>query len=70
MIALKIENPVVEEIFLEGFGSDKASFFQFIIDAYEKQKLLAGLDKSCKQAVLQQSGELEESTLQDLIIEL
>ena len=70
MISLKIENPVVEEIFLEGFGSDKASFFQFIVDSYEKQKFLTSLDKSCKQAILQQSGELEERTLQDLINEL
>jgi hypothetical protein len=67
MIALKIENPRVEEIFLEGFGSDKESFFRFIIDAYEKQKFLNSLDKSCKQAILQQNGELAETTLQDLI---
>ena len=70
MLSLKIENPKVEEIFLEAFGSDKASFFQFIIDAYEKQKFLTSLDKSCKQAILQQNGELEETTLQDLINEL
>jgi len=70
MLSLKIENPKVEEIFLEAFGSDKASFFQFIIDAYEKQKFLVSLDKSCKQAILQQNGELEETTLQDLINEL
>jgi hypothetical protein len=67
MLAIKIENTEVEEIFLEGFGSDKERFFQFIIDAYEKQKFLNSLDKSCKQAILQQNGELEETTLQDLI---
>ena len=67
MLALKIENPRVEEIFLEGFNSDKESFFKFIIDAYEKQKFLNSLDKSCKQAILQQNGELAETTLQDLI---
>ena len=67
MLALKIENPRVEEIFLEGFDSDKESFFKFIIDAYEKQKFLNSLDKSCKQAILQQNGELAETTLQDLI---
>ncbi len=67
MLSLKIEDPKVEEIFIEGFHSDKASFFQFIIDAYEKQRFLASLDKACKQAILQQNGELEESTLQDLI---
>ncbi len=70
MLSLRIENPQVEEIFLDGFSSDKESFFQFIIDAYEKQKFLASLDKSCKQANLQQNGELEETTLQDLINEL
>jgi hypothetical protein len=67
MLALKIENPKVEEIFLEGFDSDKESFFRFIINAYEKQTFLNSLDKSCKQAILQQNGELEETTLQDQI---
>jgi hypothetical protein len=70
MLSLRIENPKVEEIFLDGFCSDKESFFRFIIDAYEKQKFLASLDKSCKQAILQQNGELEENSLQDLIDEL
>jgi len=70
MLALKIENPRVEEIFLEGFDSDKESFFQFIINAYERQIFLNSLDKSCKQAILQQNGELEEISLQDLIDEL
>ncbi|MCP5046312.1 MAG: hypothetical protein GY940_04015 [bacterium] len=70
MLSLKVEDPKVEEIFLEGFGSNKESFFRFIIDAYEKQKILVSLDKSCKQAILQQNGELGESTLQDLIDEL
>ena len=70
MLSLRIENQKVEEIFLEGFGSNKESFFQFIIDAYEKQKFLNSLDKSCKQAILQHNGELEETTLQDLIDEL
>ncbi len=67
MIALKIENPKVEEIFIEGFGSDKENFFQFIINAYERQQFLNSFDKSCKQAILQQNGELEETSLQDLI---
>ena len=67
MLALKIENHKVEEIFLEGFDSDKESFFQFIIEAYERQKFLNSLDRSCKQAILQHNGELEETTLQDLI---
>lgn len=70
MIALKIENHKVEEIFLEGFSSDKENFFQFIIDSYERQQFLNSLDKSCKQAILQQNGELEETSLQDLIDEL
>jgi hypothetical protein len=70
MLSLKVENQKIEEIFLEGFGSDKESFFKFIIDAYERQRFLNSLDKSCKQAILQQSGELEETTLQDLTDEL
>ncbi len=70
MISLKIEDPRIEEIFLEDFGSDKEKFYQFIVDAYERRKLLTSLDKSCKQAVLQQNGELEELSLTDLTNEL
>ena len=70
MLSLKVEDPIVEKIFLEDFGSDKESFFQFIIDAYEKKRFLLSLDKSCKQAILQQNGELEETTLKELIDEL
>lgn len=35
--------------------------------ACDKKEFLENLDKSCKQAILQQNGELAESTLQDLI---
>ena len=70
MIALQIDNSVIETIFLEKFGSNKESFFQFIADAYEKKQLLQSLDVSCKQAMLQQNGELSETTLDDLIDEL
>lgn len=70
MIALNIDNPVVETIFLEKFGSNKESFFQFIADAFEKKQLLKSLDISCRQAKLQENGELYESTLDDLIDEL
>ena len=48
MLSLKIENSRVEEIFLEGFGSDKESFFQFIIDAYE---LLAIYSKTERETI-------------------
>lgn len=70
MIALNIDNPIIETIFLEKFGSDKESFFQFIADAFEKKQLLHSLDISCKQAKMQANGELYESTLDDLIDEL
>ena len=70
MIALQIDNPVIETIFLEKFGSNKESFFQFIADAYEKKQLLQSLDAACKQAKLQHNGELSESSLNDLIDEL
>ncbi len=70
MISIRVEDPKVEKIFLDGFASDKESFFEFIVDAYERQQFLNSLDKSCKQAIMQQNGEIEESTLQDLIDEL
>ena len=70
MITLKIENPEVEKIFLEGFDSNKEKFFDFIQQSYQKNTLLNSLDKSIKQAKLQENGELPESTLQELIDEL
>jgi len=70
MIALQIDNPKIETLFLEQFGSSKESFFQFILDSYEKKQLLKSLDVSCKQAKLQQTKEIESTTLDELISDL
>lgn len=70
MITLKIENKEVENIFLEGFDSNKEAFLSFIKDSYNKMNLLNSLDRSVKQAKLQQNGELNETTLDELIDEL
>jgi len=70
MISIRVEGPKVEKIFFDGFARDKESFFEVIVDAYERQQFLNSLDKSCKQAIMQHNGEIEESTLQDLINEL
>ena len=70
MVTLKIENQEVENIFLDGFDSNKEAFLNFIKDSYNKMNLLNSLDKSVKQAKLQQNGELSETTLDELIDEL
>ena len=70
MVTLKIENQEVENIFLDGFGSNKEAFLNFIKDSYDKMTLLSSLDRSAKQAILQQNGELSETTLDELIDEL
>jgi len=70
MLTLKIENPEIEKIFLEGFQSNKESFYSFIQSNYHKMLLLKSLDTSCKQAKLQENGELETLSLDDLIDEL
>lgn len=70
MITLKIENKEVENIFLEGFDSNKEAFLSFIKDSYNKMALLNSLDRSVKQVKLQQNGELNETTLDELIDEL
>jgi hypothetical protein len=70
MVTLKIENPEIENIFLDGFNSNKEAFLNFIKDSYSKAMLLNTLDKSLKQAHLQENGELEENSLDDLIDEL
>ncbi len=67
MITLKIQNPEIETIFLDGFNSNKEMFFEFVKDSYNKMVLLNSLDKSIKQAKLQNSQEIEETTLDDLI---
>jgi len=67
VLTLKIENPEVETIFLDGFDSNKESFFNFVKESYTKMMLLKSLDKSLKQAHLQNSGELEENSLDILI---
>jgi hypothetical protein len=70
MIALQIDNPKVETLFLDQFGSSKESFFQFILDSFEKRQLLRSLDVSCKQVKLQQTKELESTTLGELISDI
>ncbi len=70
MVTLKIENQEVENIFLDGFDSNKEAFLNFIKDSYDKMTLLNSLDRSVKQAKLQQNGELSETTLDELIDEL
>ncbi|MGM0609444.1 MAG: hypothetical protein ACQESP_13630 [Candidatus Muiribacteriota bacterium] len=70
MLTLKIENPEIEKIFLDGFDSNKEKFFEFIQQSYQKNLLLHSLDKSIKQVKLQQNGELPQTSLQELIDEL
>ncbi len=70
MLTLTIDNPTVENIFREGFNANKEKFLEFIQESYRKIKHLDGFERSLKQAKLQESGELEETTLDDLIDEL
>lgn len=70
MITLKIQNPEVEAIFLEGFDSNKELFFDFVKESYNKMILLDSLDKSVKQAKLQNSQELDEISLDDVIADV
>jgi len=67
MLTLQIQNPEIENIFLEGFQSDKEMFFEFVKESYNKMMLLNSLDRSIKQAKLQNSQELDEITLDELI---
>jgi len=70
MLTLKIQNPEIENIFLEGFHSNKELFLEFVKESYNKMILLESLDKSIKQAKLQDAGELDETSLDDLIDKL
>ncbi|QSZ42375.1 hypothetical protein GJV85_09745 [Sulfurimonas aquatica] len=70
MLTLKIQNPEIEKIFLEGFSSNKEMFFDFVKENYNKMVLLKSLEKSAQQAKLQNSQELDETTLDDLIADV
>ena len=70
MLTLKIQNPEVEEIFLEGFNSNKEMFFDFVKENYNKMVVLNSFDRSIKQAKLQDSQELDEISLDDLIADV
>ncbi len=70
MLTLQIDNRKIEDIFLEGFGSNKEKFLEFIEQSYHKMRLMESFDKSLKQAKLQENGELEELSLDKLIDEL
>ena len=70
MLTLKIHNPEVEEIFLEGLNSNKEMFFDFVKENYNKMVVLNSFDRSIKQAKLQDSQELDEISLDDLIADV
>ena len=70
MLTLKIQNPEIEAIFLEGFNSNKELFFEFVKQNYNKMQILNSLEKSIQQAKLQNSEELDEMSLDDLITDV
>jgi len=70
MLTLKIQNPEIEAIFLDGFNSKKELFFEFVKQNYNKMLLLNSLEKSIQQAKLQNSQELDEMSLDDLIADV
>jgi len=59
MLSLQINNPDLEE-----------KFFDFILTSYNNMKLQESFERSLKQAKLQESGELENISLDELIDEL
>ena len=70
LLSLQINSPDVESIFLEGFNANKEKFFEFIQQSYQHMKHLENFDRSLKQAKLQENGELDDLSLDDLIDEL
>jgi hypothetical protein len=70
MLTLEINNPSVEEIFIDGFSANKEKFLEFIEKSYANFKLKESFERSINEAKLQESGELEELSLDELIDEL
>ena len=68
MLTLQINNPDIETIFLEGFNSNKEKFLEFIQDSYQHMKHVESFERSIRQAKLQESGELEELSLDAMIV--
>jgi hypothetical protein len=67
---IKIENKEIENIFLDGFNSNKEAFLKFIGDSYQNMTTLNSFDKSIKQALLQKNGELDNISFDSMIDEL
>ena len=70
MITLEIKNQDIENIFLDGFESNKENFFNFIKDSYNNKMILNSLTKSISQAHMQENGEIADISLSELIDEL
>ncbi|MBT5935153.1 hypothetical protein [Sulfurimonas sp.] len=70
MLTLKIQNPEIETIFLDGFNSNTDKFFDFVTESYNKMILLRSFEKSIEQAKLQNAQELDEISLDDLITDV
>ncbi len=70
MLSLEINNPNIENIFLEGFNANKEKFFEFIQNSYNRMSQLDNFERSIRQAKLQESGELDDVSLESLLDEL
>ena len=55
MLTLTIDNPTVENIFLEGFNANKENFLDFIQESYQKIKHLDGFKQSHEDTEYQQN---------------
>ncbi len=61
MLTIQIDNPNIENIFLEGFNSNKEKFLEFIQYSYQQMKL--------KESSLQDIGEAGDTDLKKLQID-
>ncbi len=61
MLTIQINNPNIENIFLEGFNSNKDKFLEFIQYSYQEMKL--------KESNLQDAREIENIDLKILQID-
>lgn len=70
MLALNINNPIVEEFYIQECKNDKNTFVDNIVDYIENYNIKQSVKKGFEEVKLQEKGNINETNLDNLIDEL
>ncbi len=70
MLALNINNPVVEEFYIQECKNDKNAFIDNIVSYIENYNIKQSIKKGYEDVKLQEKGIMKETSLDNLIDEL